>query len=396
MRQVTGQFIFHNAGQGLFYSGNVSDFNFIYDCGSDRKQHLNEILIGYKTVYQKVDLLILSHLHEDHVSGIYTLFHNLPKTQVKTVILPYLSPIERLILAMVPRDPFSGDWYYDFLANPAQFLLERGVGRVIYIAGNEPKESGDLQPRDLDNGFDERSDDYTDKLKDSYSLRKTLSQNEPSLRQYLTSKRLLTKTCDGELIFRAGLVYWKFKFFNCFMQPQSLQSFSNCVNNLLHTDNIAEIISNEARRAQLRTCYGVLGSANKTNFNNTSLMVLHGPVDYRTGYPRNPAQFLTGDVNFKNKFTEITNHFGQDLTNINVSLVPHHGSVRNWDNRILPFVSSRCRWVVSTGKNNKSQPSTEILSDIKARGQSYSISDDDCKLTFTTSHNLLIDGSFLI
>jgi len=35
-------FTFHNVGQGLFYSGKIENFNFIYDCGSENTTWLKK------------------------------------------------------------------------------------------------------------------------------------------------------------------------------------------------------------------------------------------------------------------------------------------------------------------------------------------------------------------
>ncbi|MGD0202935.1 MAG: MBL fold metallo-hydrolase [Candidatus Bathyarchaeia archaeon] len=205
------QFIFHNAGQGLFYSGKINDFEFVYDCGSFRKQHLNDIVLDYKNTLPngKLDLLILSHLHEDHVAGLYTLFHNNPKTSVERVILPYLSPAERLVLAVGAPTLYTGDWYYNFLSDPVRFFLERGVKRITYLGGSERDRQieNSENPDVRDN---EQSDRFTDKLKPAIALRKVIIDNEPHLNRFLT-RELQIKSHDGSIIISANSIYWQFQ-----------------------------------------------------------------------------------------------------------------------------------------------------------------------------------------
>ena len=183
MQQLpNAQFIFHNAGQGLFYSGKINGFEFVYDCGSIRKQHLTDIVLDYKNALLngKLNLLILSHLHEDHVSGLHALFNRNPKTSVERVILPYLSPIERLILAIRAPTLGTGDWYYNFLSDPIQFFVERGVQRITYLGGSEPDqqtENPDKRDNEKSDRFtDKQWDGFTDKLKDSIALKKSNSR----------------------------------------------------------------------------------------------------------------------------------------------------------------------------------------------------------------------------
>lgn len=81
IRQVSR---FHNFGQGLFYSAaffnndSKVEIRYVYDCGADNSylSRLNEevdIYVGSFRNISKLDILTLSHLHFDHVSGLKTL-----------------------------------------------------------------------------------------------------------------------------------------------------------------------------------------------------------------------------------------------------------------------------------------------------------------------------------
>jgi glyoxylase-like metal-dependent hydrolase (beta-lactamase superfamily II) len=67
----------------------------------------------------QLHLLVVSHLDYDHVSGLDYL---LTKAHAQYVVIPYLSPIERLFLAA--KNTNSAPWYYRFLIDPVAFLLE--------------------------------------------------------------------------------------------------------------------------------------------------------------------------------------------------------------------------------------------------------------------------------
>jgi len=129
--QANVDFTFHNVGQGLFYSGRINNFNFVYDCGSETRPHLKKSVNEYiknKLNNEKIDLLVLSHLHDDHIAGLKFFFDT--KISFKTVILPYLSPFERLIVTLnIINLP---NWFYDFWADPANYLVERG-STVVFI-----------------------------------------------------------------------------------------------------------------------------------------------------------------------------------------------------------------------------------------------------------------------
>lgn len=115
-RRFWVELTYNNVGQGLFYSGRIDDFNFIYDCGSENRRHMLSVIRDFKRqklTGSKVDLLILSHLHDDHVSGLSALFEN--GTLVDTVVLPYLSPVERLMVSF--ENLAAPSWMYSFWAD---------------------------------------------------------------------------------------------------------------------------------------------------------------------------------------------------------------------------------------------------------------------------------------
>jgi glyoxylase-like metal-dependent hydrolase (beta-lactamase superfamily II) len=83
----------------------------------------------------RIHLLILSHLHDDHISGLNDLLKR-PQISIDLVVLPYIAPIERLIVALTKIS--LPKWFYDFWADPVQFLIENGVKRVMLLGGSEP------------------------------------------------------------------------------------------------------------------------------------------------------------------------------------------------------------------------------------------------------------------
>jgi len=99
---IKSKFCFFKAGQGLFYGGKIycreskQVFTIVYDCGtSGRISNLYEEIDYFKRMNyylekdkeDKIDLLFISHLHYDHVSGIK---HLLEKFKVENIILPYI------------------------------------------------------------------------------------------------------------------------------------------------------------------------------------------------------------------------------------------------------------------------------------------------------------------
>ena len=90
---------FNPVGEGLFFNLDVYTekgriFSTVYDCGSTWPKHsLEKAIKNYTHGRRLIDLLTLSHLHQDHVNGTVQLMQ---KLKVGTVMLPYISPNERL------------------------------------------------------------------------------------------------------------------------------------------------------------------------------------------------------------------------------------------------------------------------------------------------------------
>ena len=91
---ISLEFSFHNVGQGLFYSGLLNDFCFVYDCGSYQTTSANLQSVVSKFVNARnsriINLLIISHFDYDHISGLNQL---LASCTPQYVVVPYLNPI---------------------------------------------------------------------------------------------------------------------------------------------------------------------------------------------------------------------------------------------------------------------------------------------------------------
>jgi glyoxylase-like metal-dependent hydrolase (beta-lactamase superfamily II) len=133
-------------GQGFFHSASVDIrgqvFEYVYDCGSENTTVLaSEVKRYADRTSSAMDTVFLSHLDSDHVNGLDQL---LLLATADTAVLPYLSDAERIMLACDALDKGTLDRdYLALLANPADWLLGRGVRRVIFIVGDEGE---DLPP----------------------------------------------------------------------------------------------------------------------------------------------------------------------------------------------------------------------------------------------------------
>jgi len=395
MIEVNTNFIFHNVGQGLFYSGKIGNINFIYDCGSMNTECVNKVVKSYKKKVlgkEKISMFVISHFDKDHVSGLENL---LKDREVEWAILPYLTPLERLIIASrwstVPR------WYYHFLSNPVEFLFERNVKRVIFIGSGENKEKGkDITPMGKEPSPSEDVKIEIDNLPEDEELwRRIIEQEDEQWKKWIEEKKILPRNHWG--LIRIPRV-WEFVFFNYKVDEGAIRSFKKCLKERgIKEKEIRDIIREKRMREEIKKCYKLI----KTDLNLTCLVMYHGgnykmtlgiskkkncsslPRQLRdqdllkkyranllkwklTGTSiKNGGQLLLGDANLKRHYKDLLEHFKNFLPMINLVLVPHHGSKNSWNSKILSDINACKIWVVSAGiKNSYSHPSKKVILEI--------------------------------
>jgi beta-lactamase superfamily II metal-dependent hydrolase len=145
-------------GQGFFSSGTVSSgktrIRYVYDCGALEKYRDSldrEIRDFVDENGPHLDMLFISHLHEDHVSGVESLLN---QVQVDRIIIPLVSPSERLMaLAKCLSTEELGsneEWYVNLVVDPRSVLegdgrqvIEVPPGQDLSDEGGYPQESRD-------------------------------------------------------------------------------------------------------------------------------------------------------------------------------------------------------------------------------------------------------------
>ena len=379
IRTLAAEFTFHNVGHGLFYSGRIGDFNFVYDCGSRKKGQIQSAVREFKrNILRKsnIDMLVLSHLHADHISGLDIL---LDKTGVNTVFLPYLLPEERLMVALQDENPSVS--LRSFWSDPLSFLYKKNVGRIILFGTNEAS-----PPEDVSDQYEEGRMDINRLLKDEKLESQIRDSESESVSRLLDTNKLFAKRHDRNLPIGNG---WFFRFFNLHQKDSRQQRFERCVRRTFPNEDLIDIIKDKSKLEKLRTCYDML----RGEFNNTSLVIYHGPITSslhqmnqcntcsrisfrRTWQSPNRlsiqlhrviGHLLTGDVNFGN-WTEIARHYSSYLSRVDLALVPHHGSRRSWNRVALNDIVDAC-WVASAGISSKPRhPNSNVCRDITNAG----------------------------
>lgn len=105
---------------------------YIYDCGSTNAKPLARELVSLNETMPEdraLDLLLLSHLDEDHVNGVETL---MATRDVRYVVLPYLTEEHRMILTARAARRLT-ESLLSLYQDPVRWFHRRGAHSVILV-----------------------------------------------------------------------------------------------------------------------------------------------------------------------------------------------------------------------------------------------------------------------
>lgn len=357
--KIICNFNFHNVGQGLFYTGQIGDFNFVYDCGGKRK-YIDKAVEDYKNSLngKPIDMLVISHFHEDHTRGL----NKLLTQKVKNIVLPYYSPIERLYFSL--KKISSDDWYYSFLSDPVSYIREIGdVNNFYFISGK----SGNIKeeiPEDRRNRDKGEENIDLDELEDNNHLFDIIEENEKGWNRNVFSKNPSKSISLKDL--------WEFKFFNQELSDDVIHKLKNCVNEVLGSNDLDEIkkgITDYQIRRKLKKCYKKTG----LSLNETSLALWHRCIqkkclcNYMPLHSCRSSFLLTGDIDLStnSRYERFKKHYKNFYQNRSIIQVQHHGSKHNWNKKLLYEFNNYNTYIISSGVSNRYfHPHKKVIEDL--------------------------------
>lgn len=343
----------HPAGHGGFHTGRArsegSVFSWIFDCGSRGGRTFDALLSTWTTHNRHpVDWLFISHFDTDHVSGLDTL---MARVLVDNVMVPYVSEHDLAIqlLHEIDRGNLSRA-FYELVADPAAYFLERGADRVTFLRGRSSGEDPD--------GFEPGPERPRDDRRWHWKIRPRPT-GLPAPRVARTGRsttpevRLVDGPCeiaaihgDGRLLlkpYRAPIPDVASK--GLVADLAALVGYAPRRSMRPGLRGLAFLIGLHARtpegRSRLRRLYKKhAGSSNRSSMSLLSFPIptntdagwteTSGPTMHRwTGGAR--GWLNTGDAELINAadLSGWTTFYGADLKDVDVLALPHHGSDKN-------------------------------------------------------------------
>lgn len=378
------KFSFHNVGQGLFYTGSLrhGTYNFVFDCGTNSKQeYLNNQISDYVREFNCkkgkkpcIKFVVISHLHNDHFSGLKQL---LDQTNVRKVYLPYLGKgnkyLRQLLIAYAVIRPIIDNTANQRLDNELEVGLE--TYRVIEALYNGESRYGELVVE-----FIGRNGDVKNKIgRFAYSIK-----TEPQ-----PSKNKDESEYD-----------WEFIFLNKRLKDELLKELDNKIKSVLNEkgySSVIDLLRTDGGINKIAKVYKEVFKNSRLNLNITSTILLHRPakniafIDKYCGskcvyekemhyFPcgicckcrkiayekERPLTLLTGDAEFDNYLrTKVDKELKK--SSWKMLQVPHHGSKSNW-NKLCSLKEQFDEYVIPYGLGNRHKhPNSEVVSDIQLK-----------------------------
>ena len=322
-------------GHGFFHTASIevdaARYTYVYDCGArsniinqqiDRylQNELQE-MCGAKPV---IDMLVISHFHVDHSSGISGLFE---KFRIKRLVVPYLSDDIRLLALadLAAHGPQAWNELSGLVINPKQWIAERNQETQIIEVSGEGE--GNLEEPTVPDGGDGVS---------------------------VGSNRIRHSSNAG--VFHGRKLFWRFRFYVQSNSGLAGKIISKIADKTGATPSSLKkhLVDPEWIKQNYKVIEGAFRSLGSKIQNVTTLSMYSGPLNFFPYYTsssclrfgsitnfwfrlrRGIGWLGTGDAELKSssKWMEYENHFGKLLECDDTVTVPHHGSEKNYNAKL--------------------------------------------------------------
>lgn len=301
-------------------------FAYIYDCGNIQQTYLKKSINNLINILKNTNeisplthiYIFISHVHDDHISGLKILKQKLEKCKFNlhstpVLVMPYMDAIEKnLIIGL----DILYKRYTGILTDPESYF--GGYFDIIYLT-DEQDNSRDIAPENKD---------FSPKSFKCYSIPKT-AINGLGIKVFNHSENFSFNTLAG--LWGLKAFYKRFNISNELKEEIKEMGYNSI--DSINFDNINNRLKTEL----------------KDKLNLSSLCLYSGLLDDR----KICGWMHTGDFNFKNKkaLENFCKHYVSVLDNIQVLQIPHHGSKKNSSNEIFKIFPNLINKYVTMQEN---------------------------------------------
>lgn len=411
-------------GQGFFHTAELlaedgRNLRYVYDCGAMKKYEtarnarIDEYLraVGANAA---LDILFISHIHFDHISGIERLLDKTNGLTVDTVVMPLINVADRLFAytRAANDDPaaINDPFFRELVVNPANALGRLGPRQILFVRRGSPDGgapgSGAEDEDDPDGPPDmpralggERDGGLFWKLigrGTGYEYEQSYTKFDGT--EAVTHVAVVDDTVAMATTGEGSCLEWvlspfvdptiksKEDLFLSELASARKMSVSDLKSWLADAENIAELLLTGV--PDLTAAYEAVAH----DFNLTSLCLYSGPktnegateavYQARLGsYFLGPTRrqeigwLATGDaaLSAKIRAKAFIKHYGGHIENIGTLNVPHHGSDHNHNSDFITRIDAFIHVAAADNYSKWRHPGSKIMQCVASMGRFLSI-----------------------
>lgn len=411
-------------GQGFFHTAELHTeegrrFRYVYDCGSmkkyeaQRRARISEYLgqVGPKAV---LDVLFISHIHFDHVSGLEQLLDRSNGVRVDTIVMPLINVSNRLIAyaRAINEDPSTTSdlFFRDFVTDPENALRRFEPRQILFIRRGSPEGGapgsggGDGGGPDFPTGFPRIFKSHRDEgtgwklvgrgrtrvareADGDVSASKT-STLVAEIDDTLAITPLVDESCLEWILspFVDPTIRSREQLFLRELAAARGVSISRLKSWLAQSENVSNLLLHGI--ADLNTAYEAVAE----DFNLTSLCLFSGPRFQSGPHSKSycakigssvflPPEYAkigwlaTGDAALKapSRVKALKKHYGAYLARIGAIALPHHGSDQNHNQALLEEIDALFHIAAADTYSKWRHPGTKVIQCVASMGRLLSV-----------------------
>lgn len=343
-------------------------FAWAYDCGSDQTSALNTQIQSIAGA--RIDMLFLSHLDNDHVSGVDKLL--LAASEVEEVVLPYLGDTDwALHLASGASSGALSGNFADLAADPAGWFGARGVRRITYVEADGDEDEGGVAPDPVEPSGEGGEGRDRGPLKRKWSRTSSAAAAPAAIAPSAAEIIRVPKGAVAPIAASGGNLNWVLSPYAFRPSAAKLAAFKTELAKRfapgLSAKDYADAARTKTGREDLRACYDLVWKTHNLH----SMALYAGPAvppgdklrctAWQGKFLRRviqPGWLSTGDfdLSVEKRREKFLGYYARYAGMVGQLMLPHHGSDHSFDASVLAKFPDLVFAIAAVGTNGHGHP----------------------------------------